>query len=101
MRPRTVSMRAAVSALNNWAMPRNFYCGAAARKIMMALPVEGTGSSVNVLFVCENNSALSIMAEAILNAVAAGRFGAFSAGCYPDGSIDAYTIEFLARHHMP
>jgi arsenate reductase len=56
---------------------------------------------VNVLFVCENNAALSIMAEAILNAAAPGRFGAFSAGCYPNGSLDPYTIEFLARHHMP
>ena len=56
---------------------------------------------MNVLFVCEDNSALSIMAEAILSAVAPGRFGAFSAGCYPNGSLNGYAVEFLARHHMP
>ena len=56
---------------------------------------------MNVLFVCEDNSALSIMAEAILSAVAPGRFGAFSAGCYPSGSLNNYAVEFLARHHMP
>ena len=41
------------------------------------------------------------MAEAILSAVAPGRFGAFSAGCYPSGSLNNYAVEFLARHHMP
>jgi arsenate reductase len=55
---------------------------------------------VNVLFVCEDNSALSIMAESILNAVAPGRFRAFSAGCFPNGAFNDYALEFLRTHHM-
>jgi protein-tyrosine-phosphatase len=58
-------------------------------------------NTVNVLFVCEDNAALSIMAEAILRAVAPNRFAAHSAGCFPGGAVNAYALEFLAQHHMP
>ena len=55
---------------------------------------------MNVLFVCEDNSALSIMAEAILKSVAPSRFGAYSAGCFPTAAVDAGVIDFLVTHHM-
>jgi len=56
---------------------------------------------VNVLFICEDNCALSIMAEAILRAVAPRRFTAHSAGCFPNGAIDPAVLEFLESHDIP
>ncbi len=55
---------------------------------------------VNVLFICEDNCALSLMAESILATVGDGRFRAYSAGCAPARAPSRRVIEFLARHHM-
>ena len=70
----------------------------------MGSPVEGTGSALNtlnVLFVCDENCTLSLMAESILASVGAPRFRAYSAGVACKGAANSDVLDFLAGHHLP
>ena len=55
----------------------------------------------NVLFLCTGNSARSIIAEALLNYRAKGRFKAFSAGSHPKSDVHPLALEVLKRNHIP
>jgi arsenate reductase len=58
-------------------------------------------SPFNVLFICTDNSARSIMAESLLNCWGKDKFGAFSAGSFPKDDVHPAVLRLLKTLDLP
>ena len=55
----------------------------------------------NVLFLCTDNSARSVLSEVYLRETERGRFQTYSAGSHPKGSVHPLTLETLRHAGLP